>query len=129
MTPNNTCKNACILQPVFYTEKCYPLITVISHRNITHIQCLHDHVVSSLIQKFSFAVIHMRTIASNKLPFEVRKVQQAGNNLVYVSIPKRFSQLLKIGKGDIVKIQIDSSSDYGNRLMVSKVPIEGAGGL
>jgi hypothetical protein len=103
-TPNNTCKNACILQPIFYAEKCYPFITSVK---------LGIHSICLMVQ-FGSADRRRR---NNPLPFEIRKVQDS-TRILFVSIPKRFAQLLHIDKGTLLKIQLDSDPELGNRLII-----------
>jgi antitoxin component of MazEF toxin-antitoxin module len=57
---------------------------------------------------------------NNSLPFEIRKVQDS-TRILFVSIPKRFAQLLHIDKGDLVKIQLDSDPELGNRLIIQQL--------
>jgi hypothetical protein len=70
----------------------------------------------------------MTHIAKNGLPFEIRKVQRSGG-LLFLTLPKRFTDLLRIGKGDIVKVQLVSDDVEGNSLSLSKIPVAvGMGG-
>ena len=76
---------------------------------------------------FGLSLICMVKIASkNWLPYEVRKVQQS-RGLLFFNLPKRFTELLKIRKDELVKIQLVSDETKGNSLSVSKVLI-GRGG-
>jgi hypothetical protein len=68
----------------------------------------------------------MVKIAENGLPYEIRKIQQS-KDMLLLNIPKRFTELLKIRKGDIVKIQLVSDDYDGNSLSLSKIPVTGAG--
>jgi hypothetical protein len=52
--------------------------------------------------------------------FEVRKVQDSRRCLM-VSIPKRFTNWMRIGKGSLVKIEFNSDEDLGNRIIIEKV--------
>jgi hypothetical protein len=62
---------------------------------------------------------------NNSLFFEVRKVQDSRRCLM-VSIPKRFTNWMRIGKGSLVKIEFDSDEQLGNRIIIEKVRLRGA---
>jgi len=84
--------------------------------------------VSSLVLQLSkvskiVKMVHHR-IAHNGLPYEIRKIQ-ISRGLAYLNIPKRFTDLLRIEEGDIVKVQLVSDTYAGNSLSLSKVPITG----
>jgi hypothetical protein len=57
---------------------------------------------------------------NNSMLFEVRKVQDSRRCLM-VSIPKRFTNWMRIGKGSLVKIEFNSDEDLGNRIIIEKV--------
>jgi hypothetical protein len=57
---------------------------------------------------------------NNPLFFEVRKVQDSRRCLM-VSIPKRFTNWMRIGKGSLVKIEFDSDENMGNRIIIKRV--------
>lgn len=80
--------------------------------------------ISSLILTFRFSRLIMQINNSknqnNRMPFEVRKVQDS-TRCILVSIPKRFASWMQIKKGSLVKIQFDSDEQLGNRVVVSKV--------
>jgi hypothetical protein len=38
-----------------------------------------------------------------------------------VSIPKRFTNWMRIGKGSLVKIEFDSDENMGNRIIIKRV--------
>jgi hypothetical protein len=61
------------------------------------------------------------------LPYEIRKVQLS-RKLLSLNLPKRFTDLLKIKKGDIIKIQLVSDDYDGNSLSLSKILVSGAAG-
>jgi hypothetical protein len=61
---------------------------------------------------------------NNSLFFEVRKVQDSRRCLM-VSIPKRFTNWMRIGKGSLVKIEFDSDEQLGNRIIIEKVRLRG----
>jgi hypothetical protein len=62
---------------------------------------------------------------NNSLFFEVRKVQDSRRCLM-ISIPKRFTNWMRIGKGSLVKIEFDSDEQLGNRIIIEKVRLRGA---
>ncbi len=62
---------------------------------------------------------------NSELFFEVRKVQDSRRCLM-VSIPKRFTNWMRIGKGSLVKIEFDSDEQLGNRIIIEKVRLRGA---
>lgn len=57
---------------------------------------------------------------AERLPFHIRKLQKSTRSL-NVGIPFNFAELLKWVKGDLVKITVDSSMEYGNRLVIEKL--------
>jgi hypothetical protein len=57
---------------------------------------------------------------NNPLFFEVRKIQDSGRCLM-VSIPKRFTNWMRIGKGSLVKIEFNSDENMGNRIIIERV--------
>ena len=57
---------------------------------------------------------------NNPLFFEVRKVQDSRSCLM-VSIPKRFTNWMRIGKGSLVKIEFNSDENMGNRIIIERV--------
>ena len=61
---------------------------------------------------------------NNSLFFEVRKVQDSRRCLM-VSIPKWFTNWMRIGKGSLVKIEFDSDEQLGNRIIIEKVRLRG----
>jgi hypothetical protein len=69
--------------------------------------------------------INNRKNQNNSLFFEVRKVQDSRRCLM-VSIPKRFTHWMRIGKGSLVKIEFDSDEQLGNRIIIEKVRLRGA---
>ena len=69
--------------------------------------------------------INNRKNQNNSLFFEVRKVQDSRRCLM-VSIPKRFTNWMRIGKGSLVKIEFDSDEQLGNRIIIEKVRLRGA---
>lgn len=100
MKPNNTC--------IFNTEKCYPPF-----------HC----VITSLRVTFNTFLLKMFKNSKHKVerfPFHIRKLQKSTRSL-NVGIPFNFAELLKWAKGDLVKITIDSSMDFGNRLVIEKL--------
>jgi hypothetical protein len=64
--------------------------------------------------------------SNNLMPYEVRKVQDC-SNLILVSIPKMFTRWMQIQKGSLVKVQF-VSDDAGNRVVVSKIHVDGTDG-
>jgi hypothetical protein len=62
----------------------------------------------------------------NALPFETRKVQDSMRCLM-IALPKRFTRLLKIKKGDLLRIQLASDTFKGNSLVITKVRIDNDG--
>lgn len=67
-------------------------------------------------------------MSKRKLPFEVRKVRRPQHTIL-ISIPKRFSDWLKVGDGSLVKIEMDRDDEHsvapGRRLIITKVSIPG----
>jgi hypothetical protein len=61
---------------------------------------------------------------NNPLFFEVRKVQDSRRCLM-VSIPKRFTNWMRISKGSLVKIEFNSDESLGNRIIIEKVRVRG----
>jgi hypothetical protein len=61
---------------------------------------------------------------NNPIFFEVRKIQDSRRCLM-VSIPKRFTNWMRIGKGSLVKIAFDSNEHLGNRIVIEKVRVRG----
>lgn len=54
------------------------------------------------------------------MPWEVRKVQDSMRCLM-ISIPRRFARLMRVEKGTLVRIHLDSDETLGNRLIIEKV--------
>lgn len=63
---------------------------------------------------------------SNAMPFEVRKIQDSRRCLM-VSIPKRFTNWMRLGKGSLVKIEFNSDENKGNRIIIEKVRLREVG--
>jgi hypothetical protein len=61
------------------------------------------------------------------MPFEVRKIQDSRRCLM-VSIPKRFTNWMRLGKGSLVKLEFNSDEYKGNRIIIEKVRLGEAGG-
>jgi hypothetical protein len=81
---------------------------------------IHQNIISSLdsVYRYLRAVMYNRN--RNALPFEVRKVQDSMRCLM-IALPRRFTRLLNIGKGDLLKIQLESDTYKGNSLIITKV--------
>jgi hypothetical protein len=62
----------------------------------------------------------------NPMPFEDRNIQDSRRCLM-VSIPKRFSNWMQLGKGSLVKLEFDSDEYKGNRIIIEKVRLREAG--
>jgi hypothetical protein len=60
------------------------------------------------------------------MPLEVRKIQDSRRCLM-VSIPKRFSNWMRLGKGSLVKLEFDSDEYKGNRIIIERVQLREAG--
>jgi hypothetical protein len=93
-----------------------------------HNACLHSHhnisslmVLPRFIRKMSTRINNSDN-RRNWLPFEVRKIQDTRRCLL-LALSKRFTSLLRIKKGDLVKVQLDSDFDLGNRLIIAKVNV------
>ena len=82
-------------------------------------------LISSLVSRLSFIVTQMAKIAKNTyLPYEIRKLQES-RGLIFLNIPKRFTELLKLKKQDIIKVQLVSDEIEGNSLSLTKVNVQG----
>ena len=60
------------------------------------------------------------------MSFEVRKIQDSRRCLM-VSIPKRFTNWMRLGKGSLVKIEFNSDENKGNRIIIEKVRLREVG--
>ena len=83
---------------------------------------IYQYFISSLEYGYRYLQIVMTHINKIGLPYEIRHVQDNTRTL-FVTLPKRFTKLLKIRKGDLLKIQLESDTYKGNSLVMTKIRV------